>query len=893
VRRFFKVKNFFLISFLAVAGIFSATAIIKDKQVEDTPVVEKAEASNGYYFIGSESSWKTPRTFESITLGTTSYYKLTITVKAGDTFKITNGSNWLGYSDLVSGKSNYNGLASYFGDAGSDNNIKVNTGKGGEYTFLLHDSFDTYGDKYKAIYCFPGKPNQTIYIKTNEIFTGAKIYCYSGINQDYCLVKDGSTWPNWDGSHSMQDDEGYLYEITYPIPPQHVIFRSSNAQTADLDLSPGKYYNVSSVSGGTISGSWTNLTLRTITPYAKFFKGSHLVGTEQLSTDVVVSGSAYQRTWSTYDHGGLTYTWDKYYTNEACTTPYNNTAITSNTILYAKFYDAQNYTVSIRYVIDGARNSQLDYSINNISSGTDVSSLATPALYGYNFDGWFRNEACTTSASEDYVGSATTLYAKLTRHSSNKTYYVDVTSCKSKFSSLIYVHFFNKTGNVVNDSTTWPGVLLTGISGISDLYSFTIPSDCTGFIVGLNNGNNYQQTVDIEPSTEHNLYVITTNSSTEKQSGEWKDVIYYLEGDKTFTGDSSTAWKTSGGYVMHEPTTDNGNAAEVTGITVPNSSTVKIVMLYGDSGSFSDYWYGTLGASYTFCRNDGSSNIIFGDSAGGTYSFYLKNGKVYIENDANKTNYGYIYFSSDENASDIEITCQNSNGDTTLNNIRLSYVADEVSSLTLTFNNIKGLHKVSLYNLRGNNTTYPITSIIIYEKNNEVTTTVTFTDDATGPVYYIKTGLSANNKNANIAKEASVAFDIDRAVQSATNGSVCNIEKPVAIALCTAYKNLPSKTNIESATIATWASTVGDSGADIPMTSVRYQLGNIAGGSYKVSSLGNFGFNNIFGNDGDNVTTIIIIIASSVSLLSITALSVLLVKKRKAKQDGSVNLRGG
>lgn len=45
-------------------------------------------------------------------------------------------------------------------------------------------------------------------------------------------------------------------------------------------------------------------------------------------------------------------------------------------------------------------------------------------------------------------------------------------------------------------------------------------------------------------------------------------------------------------------------------------------------------------------------------------------------------------------------------------------------------------------------------------------------------------------------------------------------------------------------------------------------------------------FSMINGEDGgDNATTIIIIIASSISLLSITALSVLLVKKRKAKQE--------
>ena len=45
VKKIFKCKNLFLVTFLAIAGFFSATAIIKDKQVEETPVVEKAEAT--------------------------------------------------------------------------------------------------------------------------------------------------------------------------------------------------------------------------------------------------------------------------------------------------------------------------------------------------------------------------------------------------------------------------------------------------------------------------------------------------------------------------------------------------------------------------------------------------------------------------------------------------------------------------------------------------------------------------------------------------------------------------------------------------------------------------------------------------------------------------------
>jgi hypothetical protein len=37
--------------------------------------------------------------------------------------------------------------------------------------------------------------------------------------------------------------------------------------------------------------------------------------------------------------------------------------------------------------------------------------------------------------------------------------------------------------------------------------------------------------------------------------------------------------------------------------------------------------------------------------------------------------------------------------------------------------------------------------------------------------------------------------------------------------------------------------------------------------------------------NGGNISTIIIIVASSVALLSITALSVLMVRKRKRKED--------
>lgn len=59
VKRLLKLKNLFLVTFLAVAGLFSAAAVITNKQVEETPVVEKADAATlpTYYYIKFKNTW--------------------------------------------------------------------------------------------------------------------------------------------------------------------------------------------------------------------------------------------------------------------------------------------------------------------------------------------------------------------------------------------------------------------------------------------------------------------------------------------------------------------------------------------------------------------------------------------------------------------------------------------------------------------------------------------------------------------------------------------------------------------------------------------------------------------------------------------------------------------
>lgn len=91
---------------------------------------------------------------------------------------------------------------------------------------------------------------------------------------------------------------------------------------------------------------------------------------------------------------------------------------------------------------------------------------------------------------------------------------------------------------------------------------------------------------------------------------------FYLVGDETFTGDSKTAWKVTGGY---ESTKDqNGtDLAQFMNVDVAEGSAVKILK-YVDGES--DIWFGDLGATYSFATIT-SGNITF--SKAGAYNFYL------------------------------------------------------------------------------------------------------------------------------------------------------------------------------------------------------------------------------------------------------------------------------
>jgi len=528
--------------------------------------------------------------------------------------------------------------------------------------------------------------------------------------------------------------------------------------------------------------------------------------------------------------------------------------------------------------------------------GAELSVITDPpSVYGYTFDGWYWDKddvnhslSNPLDSSARLYGSTETrsIYAKYTRLSTNKTYYICLSKCSSYITNSARAY-------VRNDSlgkNTWPIAVTIHETTISGLYSFSVPIDASYFVItDTTDGTSYpqKQTINITLSSEHNLYVITSNNSNSNQTGEWKDVVYYIVGDSTFTGSASTAWTIAGGVVMTESKSDNGNAAEATGVVVANNSTVKIYMVYATDTGVSDAWYGQLGTSYTFASNVGDNDIKF--SKVGNYSFYLKDGKVWLEDDANKDNWGYIYLSSTVSASEIRVTATNTSSVVTENNARLSSISDCQSVSNLTYNNIKGLHKFPVYNLRGNQTAVRTNTL----KISDGTTTKTYTipNDSSKPVYYIVLSSTAVNKNSDLAYAATVAFDFAKNVSSATNSSVCNISQTKAKSLVDQYDALTSShasaiDEFEDSLVTTWDSTkpTYEGSRNVPMTAILYQVSKIAADGKNRGILGRFGGLSLFGSE-DNFSTIIIIISSSVALLSVTALSILVIRKRKSKED--------
>ncbi|MBQ7250910.1 MAG: starch-binding protein [Bacilli bacterium] len=624
---------------------------------------------------------------------------------------------------------------------------------------------------------------------------------------------NGST--AWDDSQMVAADAS---TVSGNIASWSGVSISASAEYKIVEYTKAKGYNWpnKSFSGNHIhhsGGGESNITCDTAGSYKVFYTNTNSFAVNQ---DVTISCFEV-KDGSTTSKGSVTGNTDillntslgstfisytgydvSYYSNAACTTSITPSSYypTAAMSVYAK-YTAKAYTISYYYSI--AKAAQTQYALKTFSGtyGHDYLDYAPDPIYGYQFDGWYTTADCTTACTT--VSGTATVYAKMSPLSTNKTYFINAAYSNAYINATSggpYFHFWN-SGKT--KASAWPGLKATPVTGdgINDTYQISIPSDCAGFLItsASNSGSyNQYQTVDIVPSTTHNLYVLNTQNSADNtpQSGVWTSSTYYI----LFSGSS---YAESGGVQMTPATS---NLAEATNVAVNSTTGLSLKLEYKWY-----YWDGTTSQlkaasnlfkqaeSYSFMSTSANANNPMTFKTAGTYSFYVNNsGLVYIVDDANKLLAGYFYLSSDVDLSDIRVTVTNSNGATPISKARASSIDGASTSVSLTFDGMSYVHKINVYNLRGTDTSYYPTKVVLTDETNSRTATIThdFTSAASAsasPLYYVK--LSANTTTLVTGGEAyaaEAAFAFSQAIGSAASSSLCAVDGTTLGSLVTKYE---------------------------------------------------------------------------------------------------------
>ena len=150
-------------------------------------------------------------------------------------------------------------------------------------------------------------------------------------------------------------------------------------------------------------------------------------------------------------------------------------------------------------------------------------------------------------------------------------------------------------------------------------------------------------------------------------------------------------------------------------------------------------------------------------------------------------------------------------------------------------------------------------------------------------------GSSTANTDAGMALDLIFAEEEARNAVSAhgtiKNYSICGIASSRAASLVKTYNEdltTEARRLVNTSTTKTYDGTSSDE-TQVGFDAIFNQLSKIASSGSK-SAIRNFALGSLF-DDDNNVSTIIIIAASSVALLSVTALSILVIKKRKNKEE--------
>ena len=374
---------------------------------------------------------------------------------------------------------------------------------------------------------------------------------------------------------------------------------------------------------------------------------------------------------------------------------------------------------------------------------------------------------------------------------------------------------------------------------------------------------------------------------------------YYLIGSGEF-GD----WSLRNAIPMtDDPSGTNAAILESeTGFEISEESVFKVIH-YDGIANVIYYNINTAGGTYDgddWDFNYNSEGNAHYDGSGSSFNFYLlsvaggsSDGNTNVTGTANfhivdvgeVDKFGMLFIASNQNASTLRITSKEGASTTVLNNVLLSSVVGFHEYTRVTgFNGYSHLYVVPVFNLRGADTGKLVDRVIINDTTRTVTGLPT-TKGASITYYYGSTGAASTAGG----KAGLAVTTIDEYIYATTNHSVCELTKDNAGTLDTLYKAATSASTTlhQTATINTYTSTL-DAGTkgDVLVSSIYTQISAIASTGKPIGqAVHSFSPLSLFGDSEDGLSTIIIIAASSVALLSVTALSILVIKKRKNKEE--------
>ncbi len=487
----------------------------------------------------------------------------------------------------------------------------------------------------------------TIYVEPRSGFSTYSIWAYQKFGSDTHHYS-GDTWP---GESAVLDSTTgyYKYEFTTPDTGQFRVIISNKG--ADEGRYPGS--NEEGLPGD-IGGTYLFTADNTLIKFnpadmitlnvSSLGGGSATVNNDD---SVIVRPGATVNIKATASSG---YRFVGWYKDASCTTTIGtNFETASQTITmsaedagktlnyYAKFEKIPVLTVKTSVTPTGSGTA----TVNNASSvsvqtGTNVTLKATPAS-GYQFVGWYTNQACTTTTgitnptsatSATYTvsgsnGATVTLYAKF-EEIPGKTIYFDPSSSWEEDNARFAVYVFN------NSKSTHAWFDMTDTDG-DGIYSAIISDENWPNVIfcrmnpstssnNFNNGTRWNQTVDLTmPSNNNDMFKLSSGWS---DNGVWLVHPNSLGSASTVTitlkDSTSSSWVDDSSAVIILVDDVTGNSYRMTSsatstwkVTIPSSVTDISIKRRDPAGLHNSSWNSwspsARGSKTTLTITDGST----------------------------------------------------------------------------------------------------------------------------------------------------------------------------------------------------------------------------------------------------------------------------------------------